>query len=360
MTSQTQAQTHAAGTASDLYLAWQAQRSEQPKLRARDAAAKLGVSEGELTASRLGVDAVRLRPEWAALLPALGELGYIMALTRNEHCVHERKGYYRDVSVMGNGQMGLVVSADIDLRLFLGGWASVFAVAEETPRGTQRSIQVFDRQGVAVHKVFLTEDSEVAAWAPLVERFRAEQQSAELDLQPLAERPAPRADAEIDAAALRADWAQLKDTHHFFALLKRHNVARTQALRLAGSEWAEPLDTAELPKLLEGAASGEVPVMVFVGNQHCIQIHSGPVNNLRWMDTWFNVLDPEFNLHLKTTGVTELWRVRKPSSDGVITSWEAYDAAGELVVQLFGARKPGIPELAEWRALAETAAALAL
>ncbi len=341
-----------------LYQAWQRLRTEQSGLRARDAAARLGVSEGELTASRLGIDAVRLRPDWAALLPALGELGYIMALTRNEHCVHERKGHYREVSVMASGQMGLVVSADIDLRLFLGGWASVFAVAEDTARGTQRSIQVFDRQGLAVHKVFLTESSELSAWAPLVERFRAEQQSAELDLQPLPERPAPRAAAEVDAAALRTDWAALQDTHHFFAMLKRHALTRTQALRLAGREWAEPLDCTELPKLMEGAASGEVPIMVFVGNPHCIQIHSGPINNLRWMDSWFNVLDPAFNLHLKTTGVTELWRVRKPSSDGVITSWEAFDADGELVLQLFGARKPGVPERADWRALAESAVAL--
>ena len=344
--------------AAELYRAWQALRAEKPRLRARDAAHHLAVSEAELTASRLGVDAVRLRTDWAELLPALGELGYIMALTRNEHCVHERKGHYREVSVMANGQMDLVVSADIDLRLFLGGWASVFAVAEDTARGTQRSIQVFDRQGLAVHKVFLTESSELSAWAPLVERFRAEQQSAELDLQPLPERPAPRAAAEVDAAALRTDWAALQDTHHFFAMLKRHALTRTQALRLAGREWAEPLDCTELPKLMEGAASGEVPIMVFVGNPHCIQIHSGPINNLRWMDSWFNVLDPAFNLHLKTTGVTELWRVRKPSSDGVITSWEAFDADGELVLQLFGARKPGVPERADWRALAESAVAL--
>ena len=165
-------------------------------------------------------------------------------------------------------------------------------------------------------------------------------------------------DAVIDANALRVGWSALKDTHHFFALLKKHGTTRTQALRLAGREWAEPLDVRELPKLMEQAGAREVPIMVFVGNRHCIQIHSGPVQNLRWMDTWFNVLDPEFNLHLKTTGVIELWRVRKPSSDGVITSWEAFDADGELVVQLFGARKPGIPERENWRALAEEAVAL--
>ncbi|WP_443190343.1 hemin-degrading factor [Pseudomonas indica] len=351
-------QSPAAAPANDLYQAWQSLRAEQPRLRARDAAERLAVSEAELVASRLGIDTVRLRPEWSVLLPALGELGYVMVLTRNEQCVHERKGFYREVSVSANGQMGLVVSPDIDLRLFLGGWASVFAVEEDSGRGILRSIQVFDRQGVAVHKVYLTERSEVAAWAPLLERFRAEEQSAALDILPQPPREQPRPDAEVDVAALREGWAALKDTHHFFALLKKHGAVRTQALRLAGREWAEPLAPVELPKLLETAGEREVPLMVFVGNRHCIQIHSGPVRNLRWMDTWFNVLDDEFNLHLKAPAVAELWRVRKPSTDGVITSWEAFDADGELIVQLFGARKPGIPERDDWRALAESAPAL--
>lgn len=351
-------QPRAAAVANDLYLAWQVLRSEQPRLRARDAAERLAVSEAELVASRLGVDALRLRADWPALLPALGELGHVMALTRNAHCVHERKGYYREVTVTGNGQMGLVVSADIDLRLFLGGWASVFAIEEQTSKGTQRSIQVFDRQGTAVHKVFLTEDSQLSAWAPLLERFRAEQQSTALDLQPLPPREPPQGDGLIDVNALRVGWSTLKDTHHFFALLKKHGTTRTQALRLAGREWAEPLDVRELPGLMVEAGAREVPLMVFVGNRHCIQIHSGPVKNLHWLDTWFNVLDPEFNLHLKANALAELWRVRKPSSDGVITSWEAFDADGELILQLFGARKPGIAEREDWRALAESAPAL--
>ena len=274
-----------AAPAADLYQAWHTLRDQHPRLRAREAAAQLGVSEAELTASRLGIDAQRLRPDWVALLPALGELGRVMVLTRNEHCVHERKGLYREVSVAASGQMGLVVSADIDLRLFLGGWASVFAIAEETAKGTQRSIQVFDQQGVAVHKVYLTERSELDAW--------------------------------------------------------------------------QPLATSELTVLMEQAAAREVPIMVFVGNRHCIQIHTGPVHNLRWMDSWFNVLDPDFNLHLQTRGVVELWRVRKPSVDGVITSLEAFDADGELVVQLFGARKPGMAERDDWRELAESLPVLA-
>ncbi|WP_417662953.1 hemin-degrading factor [Pseudomonas sp.] len=340
--------------ASDLYRKWQQLRGDQSRLRARDAAVHLSVSEAELVASRLAVDTVRLRPEWEELLPALGELGYVMALTRNEHCVHERKSVYRDVTVSAGGKMGLVVSADIDLRLFLGGWGSVFAISEQTDKGIQRSIQVFDHQGTAVHKVFLTETSELAAWEPLVERFRAPQQSTELQLQAPPEPLAVKPDSEINQQTLRQGWSELKDTHHFFALLKKHGAGRTQALRLAGEEWAEPLDPSELTRAMEQAGERDIAIMVFVGNRHCIQIHTGPVRKLRWMDTWFNVLDPEFNLHLKTPAITELWRVRKPSSDGVITSLEAFDADGELAIQLFGARKPGIPELRTWRELVES------
>jgi len=342
----------------DLYSRWQALRAEQPALRARDAAAQLGVSEAELIASRLPVDSVRLRADWSELLLALGELNEVMALTRNQYCVHERKGRYHEVIISKDAPMGLVVSADIDLRFFFAGWHSVFAITEQTPRGTQRSIQIFDRQGAAIHKVFLTDNSHSAAFASLLERFAQSGQSAELDLQPLPAAKTPKPDSAIDVEALRGDWSELKDTHHFFALLQKHGASRTQALRLVGNRFAEPLEVDELPPMLEAAAEREVPIMAFVGNRHCIQIHSGKIHNLRWTGPWFNVLDDTFNLHLDTRGIASLWRVRKPSTDGVITSWELFDNDGELILQLFGARKPGVPERRDWRTLAESGTAL--
>lgn len=351
-------QTHTATPASPLFNAWQQLLQEQPRLRARDVAECLAVSEAELIASRLGIDTLRLRPEWAALLPALESLGRVMVLTRNQHCVHERKGVYRETSVGASGKMGLVVSPDIDLRLFLSGWHSLFAVEQQTPRGLQRSLQVFDQQGMAVHKVFLTKHSDLDAWGELLSRFVEPDQSVQLDLQPAPVKADEQADSLIDSDALVEGWAKLKDVHHFHAMLNRNKVGRLQALRLVGREWAEPLDTQALPAVMIEAAAQQLPIMVFVGNRHCIQIHTGPLFDLRWVGDWFNVLDADFNLHLKMPAVAQLWRVRKPSSDGCITSWEAFDANGELILQLFGARKPGQPELEAWRALAETAPAL--
>jgi putative hemin transport protein len=90
--------------------------------------------------------------------------------------------------------------------------------------------------------------------------------------------------------------------------------------------------------------------MVFVGNPGNIEIHTGPVHNIMEIPGWINVMDPDFNLHLKTTDIAECWVVDKPAEGGV-TSVEVFDEAGEMIVQFFGKRKPGIPELTEWRNL---------
>ncbi|MGH8046767.1 MAG: ChuX/HutX family heme-like substrate-binding protein, partial [Chthoniobacterales bacterium] len=65
-------------------------------------------------------------------------------------------------------------------------------------------------------------------------------------------------------------------------------------------------------------------------------------------------LDDEFNLHLREPGVAAAWLVRKPTKDGVVTSIELYDTAGENIALLFGKRKPGQPEDENWRNLAES------
>jgi putative hemin transport protein len=109
-------------------------------------------------------------------------------------------------------------------------------------------------------------------------------------------------------------------------------------------------------QLLGDAAVDALPIMVFVGSGGCIQIHTGPVHNIQPLDTpggaqWINVMDPGFNLHLRCDMIASVWAVQKPTSDGVVTSVEAFDAQGELMAMFFGERKPGQHELQGWREL---------
>ena len=103
--------------------------------------------------------------------------------------------------------------------------------------------------------------------------------------------------------------------------------------------------------MLQKASERQVPIMAFVANRGCIQIHTGTVTKLMETGPWFNVLDPDFNLHLRQEKVARTYMVKKPSADGMITSLELFDDKGEMIIQYFGKRKPGIPELEEWRAI---------
>lgn len=337
----------------DLYSAWQQLQHSQPKLRAREAAQHLGISEAELLECRRGQDSIhRLRSEPAAILQTIEKLGRVMALTRNNEVVHERKGLYSNLSFQG--PMGLALNPDIDLRLFMNHWYCAFAVSEQG----RHSLQFFDRAGVAVHKIYLLEESDQQAYQALLGQF-IEPSPAPLHFTPYPQQP-DLADEQIVVAALRQDWLALQDVHDYHAMLRKHKCGRQQALRLVGEDLAQPLPIEAIAQILQRARDQQCEIMVFVGNRGCIQIHTGPVQHLAATGPWYNVLDEAFNLHINLSGLAQAWIVRRPSSDGPITSIEVFNQQGESVLTLFGKRKPGQPELLLWQSLvAELSASLA-
>lgn len=330
----------------DLRQKYQAAVQQEPRARIRSVADKLGVSELELVAAQVGdIQAVNLRPPVQDVFKELGSLGRVMALTRNDYCVHERHGQYEDIRA--GATMGLVLGPDIDLRMFFSSWAHVWAVES----GGRKSLQFFDCAGTALHKVYLTEASDESGWDELLARFRQEQPEWPV-LQAL-----PSAETDFNSVAppeLRDDWLAMQDTHEFFSLLKRHKVERRVALRDVGPDLAQPVPPESAERMLVEVAAADIPFMCFVGNHGMIQIHSGPVKKLMRTGPWFNVLEPHFNLHLNTEAIDSAWVVNKPTVDGWVTSLECFAADGEMIVQFFGVRKPGIPELPEWRALLES------
>lgn len=340
-------------TTESLKTQWDALKQEQPHLRIRNAAQKLGVSEMELLATNIGSNVTRLRPEFKEMLAEIESLGKVMALTRNEECVHERKGIYANAD-FSNPHAGLFVNEDIDLRIFLSHWKKVFSVIEENARGTSRSIQFFGKDGEAIHKIFLTADSNIEAFEALVEKYKSEDQQPfetseayELNLD---EKP----DNEIDVEGFKQAWQELKDTHDFFMMMRKFGVSRTQALRLAPSDFhAKQISKDGIVTMLEEVAKEKTPIMVFVGNKGNIQIHTGRVRKTMWHQEWYNIMDPDFNLHLDMSKIAQTWVVRKPTEDGVVTAIEVFNEMGDIIVQFFGKRKPGIPELDIWRETVE-------
>lgn len=324
-------------------------RAANPKSRARDFADANLLAEAELVAAHVGHGATALVADPDRLVPWIGKLGDVMALTRNDNCVHERRGHYSDYRTGAFAAM--VLDPEIDLRIFPAHWVHAFAVEEPGEDGPKRSIQVFDAAGDAVHKVHLKPESLHEQFAPLIRALRNPLQAATLELA--ARRPVEPARGEIaDVPALRAAWDRMTDTHQFIGLVKAHRMNRLGSYRAVGAPHAERLEPGAVTAALQGAALAAIPVMIFVGNMGCIQIHGGPIERIVTMGPWINVMDPRFNLHLRADRIAEVYRVWKPTRTGDVFSIEAFDERGELILQMFGYRKDTPAE--PWNALAAT------
>jgi putative hemin transport protein len=328
---------------------YQQLKAAQPQLRIRDAAEQLGVSELALLELDLGRGVLRLRENWKALLKSFATLDKVMALTRNDYVVHERSGIYDNVSFRRNSSVGVALNEDIDLRFFLDAWAHGYATRVETRKGPLYGFQFFDMYGEAVHKVYLTNQSDPRVYQKIVDRFRADhQQPLETILaREASEAPGPL--PNIDGDAFQREWRALQDTHDFFPLLKKYGLHRSHALRMAPEGYAWRLGKEGVIKAFHEAAERALPIMIFVGSRGCIQIHTGRIERLVPMNDWFNIMDPDFNLHLRLDGLAETWVTRKPTKDGVVTGIEVFSPSGELILQVFGKRKPGLPEMETWR-----------
>jgi putative hemin transport protein len=325
-------------------------RAQNPKMRERDLAMQLGVSEAELVAAHCGDGVQRIEPRVNDLLLGLESVGEVMALTRNESAVHEKIGVYD--KVRAGDHAALVLGADIDLRIFPKVWAHGFAVEKRDGDEIRRSLQFFDEAGEAVHKVHLRPASNLYAYQKLVAGLTATDQSPTVALKGITAKESDSSGAG-SADDLRDRWSRLTDVHQFFGMLKALKLSRHQAVHMIGGDFAWRLADESLAAMFNHAAAGGMPIMCFVGNRGCIQIHSGPVSSIKVMGPWINVLDETFHLHLRMDHIRELWAVRKPTKDGHVTSIEAYDANQQMIIQFFGQRHEGEPERDDWRFLAE-------
>ncbi|TIT64255.1 MAG: hemin-degrading factor [Mesorhizobium sp.] len=327
-------------------------RTENPKARERDLAGQLGISEAELVAAHCGDGVIRIEPRVNDLLTGLEAVGEVMALTRNESAVHEKIGVY-DKVVTGNHN-AMVLGENVDLRIFPKIWAHGFALEKRDGDDIRRSLQFFDASGEAVHKVHLRPASSLYAYQKLVASLESPNQGPTIEISGTVldeENEAGTSTASLDD--LRDRWSRLTDVHQFFGMLKTLKLSRRQAVRMVGQDYAWLLDNDAVRAMFHHAAESEMPIMCFVGNRGCIQIHSGPVKSIKPMGPWINVLDETFHLHLRTDHIHEVWAVRKPTRDGHVTSLEVYAANGDMIIQFFGKRHEGESERDDWRFLAE-------
>ncbi|MCA1859743.1 hemin-degrading factor [Janthinobacterium sp. HSC-3S05] len=350
---------------------WSTLRTEQPKLQIRDAARALGVSEAQLLATNIGKGVTRLQADGnqpREIMRAALDLGLVQAITRNENGVIETTGVASKFKQAGDKSeqadakdpetearqrniAGGYLGGQIDLRFHFENWKYAFAVEQAGRDGKPtRSLQFFDANGTAVHKIYLRNEPGVAVYDKLVATFRLPQQSTELNVLAVAPKAAEKPDAEIDVKEFQLAWKDMTDVHQFAQIMREFHLTREQALRLAPAGVVERVTPQALRTLLENAAKDKVAIMVFLGNEGLTQIYSGKIEKTMAAGGFFNVLDPDFNLHIRDTALRSGWVVKR----GGVTSVEFFDNDGTQVVSFFGVRERGKPQPQSWVDLADS------
>ena len=211
------------------------------------------------------------------------------------------------------------------------------------------SFQFFDGYGTAVHKVYLTPESDSNVFKELTERFLSKNQFPVQSVLPTEKSTLPIPDSKIDLGLFHREWDALRDTHDFIKLQRKFDVTRQQALRLAGTERAYQVSSTSVRQLLKIVRKHEIEIMIFVGSLGVIQIHTGLISHVVVEGPTLIVISSNFKLYFREDSIAYCWVVLKPTVDGVVTSVETFNAAEQNTSMFFGKRKPGEPELEAWR-----------
>ncbi|MBE0398730.1 heme degradation protein [Halomonas sp. FME1] len=328
--------------------AFDAARAAQPRLPAIDIAERLSISEGELQAARLGRDVWTLPLAPKDLASRLPLLGRVKALTRSRLAVLEQTGDYPDLD--GGPQTGLLLDpGGLDLRLLYSHWHWACLIRDPMPTENEQgqwrwSLQIFNQHGCAIHKSFALENPLPRPWGALAAL-------GTLDT-PAFTQSVPRLKRALpEAPTLASEWAAMRDVHQFFALLQRHRLERIEANQLMEGHYTRALPANILENLFHQASQYALPLMLFVASPGCVQIRTGTLPTPQRARGWLNLFGDSFTLHLDDTAIDQVWQVSKPNRDGGVTSIEAFDAQGALVLQIYAERREGNPESSAWRQL---------
>jgi putative hemin transport protein len=159
---------------------------EKASVRLHRIATPVDVSEVESLAVSCGKGVIRLCG-LRELVKELPRLGRVKVVTSNKHAVHEKIGQYQLIKLLD--YQGRVYGNGIDLRLFLNHWHYGFAVKEERDDGFRYSLQFFDRNGIGVHRIYLTADSNREAYEKLIVRYRSADQRSRQSVAPVPRLP---------------------------------------------------------------------------------------------------------------------------------------------------------------------------
>lgn len=328
---------------------WKTNPQKFKGMRQYEIAQALGISEGEWVDACVGYESQRLVSNPKRFISMLPFLGEVKVLTQTESAVHEKIGSFDHIEFSHENNSATVNNHRVDLQISLQQWHRIYAIRVKKGRYIHHSLQVFNIQGTAIHKIFMMPQTHNKRWHSFVEsRLSPDDTPFRARALSVLKR---KTQESISLQGFRDSWDNLLHPQNVPDLLKRYNLNHADALQYAGGDRAVRTDHHDLKTILDQVSAQQISLLIQVANCGCKQTHNGPIQNIVAHQNWLTIFDDDFNLHLNTNHIAEAWIVKKPSANGLVSSLELFDAAENLIVTLSDEKISDMQEREPWQNL---------
>tara|TARA_Y100000588_G_scaffold199465_1_gene213237 strand:+ start:474 stop:1460 length:987 start_codon:yes stop_codon:yes gene_type:complete len=252
--------------------------SHNSKLRNFDIAKKMGISEAELLSVKLDSNLKYLDiPDQIQFFNDIKRLKKVMFLTRNDDIVHEKTIIPNKLDIISNENNILLTCESPLLKFNDNLWEYAFSEYKITKNRELRSFQFFDKSGDSVLKIYLKSDD--------VEKFNDISIKYESSYS-----------YQLQGTCLPS-YNTNKSLKELVLLKKSININNTWNKKMFYSK-------ALFRKMLQYLSKNKNEVSLYIIGNKSVQYHVGIINKVVDFSSWLNVLDPNFNIHVKEKNIS--------------------------------------------------------
>ena len=286
----------------ELKLNWVNFQKNNPKIRIRDAAKSLGVSEADLLCTEIGNDVNYLKiDDTSKFIAEILKLDQIMMLTRNESVVHELTVSPLEINFVGNcitdrHQLPLLEFNHTILK-------HVFYQKKIHASKELRSFQIFSKNGKSCIKFFLKGPNE-NKFDELGNLYKANYNYTLLN-----EMSHSRPDSLISKNGLANDFNNSSTNG---------SILKQKALSI----------------ILKKCAKHQCPIEIEVFGIGVRQYYRGQIKKVVNFGPWENILDKEFNLHVLSNEIDKVLSKEIKISAKLHYIFDFFDNRADLVMRI--------------------------
>ena len=248
------------------------QNPEHQKIRIKDAADMLNVSEAELLSTTIGENSYFLNIQnWEEFFNKISLLGSMMYLVRNDYAVHENNIHINHICIDSNN----IVLSNSCSRITIDQTLIEYTFYTSTIiRGDEiYSIHLFDKNGIAIIKIYLKNDN--------LNDFKAIKNKYKINYN--------------------FELQLFKKTNPNIQKLKKQNTKKILMKPISDNNFS-------IQKHLEALAEKKQKIQIKVSNKAATSVYKGTIKNVIHKFGWLNIMDPTFNLHLQDKKINKIFR----------------------------------------------------